>query len=449
MSARPVDVQSMVDLVRAGDIETFIARAHELESADLADVLSLLDEDERLLAVRALPTALSGEALIEMPDEAHAEDTLAALDPEQAAEIVEGLEDDDAADILGELEPEDAERILSVVEDRAHVDRLLRYDEETAGGLMTTHLVAVLATDTANAALEAIRRQAEEVEDFYQVFVTDTEGRLVGLLPLRSLVVSPPTRIVAEIMDSAEITVAPEDDQEDVARVMSKYNLASVPVIDGAGRLLGRVTFDDVIDVVEAETTEDILQFGGTSADERLAAGWREAVRSRLPWLMINLVTAFAAASVILAHQEKIAQLTILAVVMPIIAGMGGNASTQALAVTVRRLALGLTPESQFTRIIGKETLVGLTNGLVNGAVAGTLAALVSVAMHQNPMLGLVVFLAMTGNLLVAGFAGAFIPIVLERRGIDPAVASSIFVTTFTDICGFYLILSLAGALLL
>ncbi len=439
------ELDRMVALVRSGDVAALIARAPELEAADLADVLAQLNDEERIAVVRALPPELSGQALIEMPYEAHAEETLAALAPSQAAEIVDELDDDDAADLLGELRPEEAERILMEVEDRADVDALLRYDEETAGGIMTTHMVTVLATETAADALDSIRRQAEEVEDFYRVYVVDSERHLRGVLPLRDLVVSQPSRLVAEFMQDADIMVPPGMDQEEVARLMSRYNLASVPVVDPAGRLIGRVTFDDVIDVVEAETTEDILKFGGTSADEGLAAGWRDAVRSRLPWLFINLATAFLAASVVFTHQELIRELTTLAVIMPVIAGMGGNTGTQALAVTVRRLALGLIPRGKFLGVIGKELLVGLTNGLV----CGTIAAIVALLFGQGVMLGLVVFLAMTGNLVVAGFAGAFIPIVLERRGVDPAVASSIFVTTFTDVCGFFLLLWLAGNLLL
>jgi magnesium transporter len=226
---------------------------------------------------------------------------------------------------------------------------------------------------------------------------------------------------------------------------MARYNLPSVAVVDEKRRLLGRITFDDVIDVVEAETTEDLLKFGGVSPDEELAAGWRTSVRSRLPWLSLNLMTAFLAGGVVYSFQHTIQRTLALAVWMPIIAGMGGNAGTQALAVTVRRLALGLIPVNVFTRVVGKEILVGVTNGLVIGLAVGTVAAL----MGEGPRLGVVVFLAMVGNLVVAGFAGAFIPLVLERMGIDPAVASSIFVTTFTDVCGFLLLLGLAGLILL
>jgi magnesium transporter len=438
-------VERMVELARNGEMAAFVRRAHDFEPADLADVLSSLDEHQRLAVVQALPPELSSQALAEMPEEAHAGDTLAALNPEQAAEIVEELEDDDAADILGELEPEEQERILSEVEDRTEVDRLLRYGEETAGGLMTLHTVTVRDRATVAEALEEIRRQAEEVEDLYQVFVVDAENRLVGILPFKDLVISRPERKVHDFMADADISVPPDLDQEEVARLMARYNLPSVPVVDETGRLLGHVTFDDVDDVVEAETTEDLLKFGGVSADEELAAGWKEAVRSRLPWLYLNLLTAFLAGGVVYVFQGTVQRTVALAVWMPIIAGMGGNAGTQALAVTVRRLALGMIPRDRFGRVVGKEVLVGVTNGLANGIVVGLVAGLLG----EGFRLGLVVFLAMTGNLLVAGFAGAFIPVLLERYNVDPAVASSIFVTTFTDVCGFLLLLGLAGYLLL
>jgi magnesium transporter len=438
-------VERMVDLAQTGEIAAFVRRAREFEPADLADVLAALDERDRLTVVQALPPDLSGQALVEMSEPSLAEDTLTALAPERAAEIVEELEDDDAADILGDLPLADQERILFTLEHRADVKRLLRYDQKSAGGRMTTHMVTVRDTATVGEALEEIRRQAETVTDFYQVFVLDRDGRLVGVLPVKDLVVSRRERRVREVMAAAEATVRPEAHQEEVARLLARYNLPSLAVVDDRGHLLGRVTFDDVIDVVEDESTEDLLRFGGVSAGEALAAGWREAVRSRLPWLYLNLLTAFLAGAVVYLFQGTVQRTVALAVWMPIIAGMGGNAGTQALAVTVRRLALGLIPTHLFVRVVGKEVLVGVVNGLAIGAVVW----MVAILMGEQGRLGLVVFLAMAGNLLVAGFAGGFIPVVLERYRIDPAIASSIFVTTFTDVCGFLLLLGLAGWLLL
>ena len=440
-------VTELVSLIRDGQLALFAVRAAGLEPADLADVLAALDDDERVTAVRALPAEISSQALIEMPDEEHAGDTLAALDPQQAADIVEELADDDAADILGALEPAEQERILSSVEDvgRAEVEKLLVYDDESAGGLMTTRVVSVPDTSTVSEALEEIRRQTEEVEDFYEVFVVNASHRLVGVLPFRALAVNLPGRPVREVMEAHRATVGPEEDQEEVARVLARYNLPSVPVVDTDGRLLGCITFDDVSDVVEAENTEDILRFGGVSAGEELIGDWKAAVRSRLPWLIVNLATAFVAGAVVLSRQDVIAKVVLLAAYMPIVAGMGGNAGTQALAVTVRGLAVGVIPRDKAFGVVAKEMSAGMVNGLVNGVIV----ALVALALGHGAKLGMVVFLAMSVNLLVAGFAGAFIPILLERVGIDPAIASSIFVTTFTDVCGFSLLLGLAAAFLI
>jgi len=341
MSRPARSVADMLKLLRTGQLDEFLARAADFEPADLADVLAQLDDEQRLEVVKRLPAEVSAAALVEMPGEAHAEDTLAELDPTQAAEIVDELEDDDAADILQTLERETQERILAQVEDRADVDRLLSYDEETAGGRMTAQVVTAQAGDTLGSALESIRRQAGEQEDFSQIFVIDDAAKLLGTLSLKALVVNPPDRAVREVMEPADLTVPPEMDQEQVARLMSRYNVPSIAVVDQSGKLLGRVTFDDVIDVVEAETTEDMLRFGGVSADEDLAAPWNTAIQTRLPWLFVNLLTAFLAASVVVLFQDTLARTLALTAWMPIIAGMGGNAGTQALAVTVRRLALG------------------------------------------------------------------------------------------------------------
>lgn len=440
-------VPEMVRLLREGNLDGFVARAHDLEPADLAEVIAELEEDERVVAVKALPPELSGEALVEMPESEHAEDTLAALHPEEAAEIVDQLEDDDAADLLGELDPAEQEAILAEVEDPGELASLLTYDPETAGGLMTTAVMAVQDSDTAGQAIEAIRRQAEDVEDFYQVFVVDPERRLVGVLPLKSLVISAPGRPVREFMEDADIAVTPDVDQEEVARLMARYNLPSVPVVDVARKLLGRVTFDDVTDVVEAENTEDLLQFGGVSADEELDASWRPSVRSRLPWLLVNLVTAFVAKTVIDSQQDVISSFPLIAAWLGVVAGMGGNAGTQALAVTVRRLALNLISPGDAMRIIGKELTVGLVNGLACGLVVAAVGW--TSQGHIGAMIGVAVGLAMIGNLIVASIAGATIPLVLHRFKVDPAIASSIFVTTFTDVFGFGLVLLFSRWLLL
>ncbi len=447
MSRQETIVRSMLDLIKRGNLRAFLALAEKAEPADLGDVLSSLDEADRLSVVKTLPRRLSGAALVEMPDEAQVEETLESLaadSPEAVGEIVEELPDDEAADLVRGFDPEDQARILAGVEDREGIEDLLRYDPETAGGLMTGQVVTVLATSTTGEAIESLRRQAEEIEDFSQVYVVDENDHLLGVLPIKRLVTSRADRAVREVMEDTEIRVTPELDQEEVARMMSRYNVPAVPVVDGGGRLLGQVTFDDVIDVVEAEQTEDLLRFGGTSAEEELAAPWTEAVRRRLPWLLVNLATASVTGAVVYHFQDELVKVITLTIWMPIIAGMGGNGGTQALAVTVRRVALGQIPQGRAASVIGKEVLAGLTNGMVVGLVASAVALLLG----HGTQLGLVVFLALTGNLFVAGFAGAMIPLALSRMDIDPAVASSIFVTTFTDVCGFLLLFGLTGWIL-
>jgi magnesium transporter len=310
---------------------------------------------------------------------------------------------------------------------------------------MTTAVVTVTTWVTLAGALDSVRQQSEEVEDFFQVYCLDRDGRLAGVLTFQRLVLSRPDAAVADVMEPPVVVATPDQDQEEVARLMARYNVAAVPVVDHVGRLLGQITFDDVIDVVEAETTEDLLRLSGVSAHEELAAPWHRAVRARLPWLYVNTVTAFLAAAVVYLFQDTIAALVLLTVYMPIVAGQGGNAGTQALAVTVRRIALGLIPPGQGGRVIVKEVLVGAANGLAVGLLVGVVATVV----RGTPMLGLVVALAMWGNLMIAGLVGSTVPLVLHRLGADPAVSSSVFVTPVTDAFGFLLLLGLASAILL
>ncbi|HYT83208.1 MAG TPA: magnesium transporter [Gemmatimonadales bacterium] len=432
-------------LAEQEDLRPFIERVAELHPSDVADVLATLEEPARARALAELPIEMASKALAELEGRGqHAEELLRAVGPGYAAELVEEMPSDDAAALIRELPPEEREAVLAAVEDRAEVEQVLRYPEDSAGGLMSTEVVAVSESASLAEAIAEIRRQCAEDDQLYQVYAVDGGRRLTGVVPTARLIVSAPARRVREVMEPVPAAARPELDQEQVARLMARYNLAALPVVDEGGRLLGRVTFDDVIDVVEAEMTEDLLKFASVSPAEDLAAPWSTAVKRRLPWLGVNLLTAFLAGAVVYLFQGTITRVVTLAVWMPVIAGMGGNAGTQALAVTVRRLALRQLPRSRALEVIGKEILVGTVNGIANGVVVG----LVATAMGEGWRLGLVVLLAMWGNLAVAGFAGALIPIVLERLGIDPAIASSIFVTTFTDVCGFLLLLGLGTWLL-
>ena len=420
----------------------------KLHPSDVADVLESLSDADRLVVLRALPAELASETLAEMEEDEHAADLLAAMTPHRGAKLLSELADDDATDLVADLQPEERARILAEmsVEDAGEIRELLAYPEESAGGIMTAALVSVPETLTAGQAIEEVRRQGREVEDFYTVWVVDGGGRLVGTVPLDDLILAEPEDPVSTLVAPVAAAVSPDEDQEEVGRLMARYNLPTVPVVDPGGRLLGRITFDDVLEVMEAEQTEDILRFGGVPDDESLGASWVAAVRTRLPWLMLNLLTATAAALVVYFYADTIQSAVILAVVMPVIAGMGGNAGSQALAVTVRRLALRDDVGADPRAVVGKEVLVGLVNGAVLGGIVAGASLLVP---GGDPRLGLVVLISMWGTMLMAGFGGAFIPMLLHRLGLDPAVASSVFLHTTTDLLGFVLLLGLATALLM
>lgn len=440
------DPQEQLERVLAQEDEDALREyAESLHPSDVADLLEDLEEAARLRLLTHLSAAVASEALAEMEVVEHPGELLAGLDSERIAELVSELANDDAADIIGELAPEEQARVLASVDDATEIQELLHYPEDTAGGIMTQELVAVSSRLSAEEALEDIRRQAPEVGEFWSIFVVDPDWRLRGVVTLQDLVLSDPSRPILEITEESPAVVPVEMDQEEVGRILSRYNQVSIGVVDPLGRLVGRVTFDDVIDVMEAETTEDILRFASVSEEEEVKGGTRDAVRSRLPWLVVNLFTATLAATVVYLFQGTIERLVVLAVVMPVVAGMGGNAGTQALAVTIRRIAIADESLSERWQVVGKEVVVGLVNGLV----MGLLVAGVGLALGERPVFGLVVMLAMWGNLVVASSMGAFIPIFLESVGVDPAVASSIFVTTLTDLCGFFMLLGLATVMLL
>jgi magnesium transporter len=436
------------ELISQQDREMLRMYLDDQHGSDLADLIEALDPEQRIALVEYLPADLAADALAEMDEVERPGELLVQLEPDRIGEIVEEMADDDAADIIGDLEPEDQARILSSlsIPEATELEMLLGYPEESAGGIMTHDVLAVPSDLTAIEAIQEVRRQAQEEFDFYTIFVIEPDGILRGVVALQDLVISDPDLPILEITEEPMAVVRVDTDQEDVGKVLARYNIPSIGVLDEAGRLVGRVTFDDVIDVIEAESTEDILRFAAVSEEEEVRGSTLDAIRSRLPWLLLNLATASIGASVVWRFQGTIEALVLLAVVMPIVAGLGGNAGTQALAVTIRRIALTDESIGQLWRVVGKEAVVGLLNGLVVGLVA-------AVAGHflfdAGFAFGAVVLFAMWGNMIVASFAGAFFPIALESVGVDPAVASSVFVTALTDLSGFLLLLGLASAILL
>ena len=430
-----------------GDDATLLTLVSEYHASEIAILFESLSQESRERIISILPADTASEIISEMDVEFHPERLLENLHPERRSEILEELDYDDATDIISQFPEEQQHEFLEQLdeEDALNIRSLLKYEEDTAGGLMNTQVIKINQLLTKKDALDEIIRQSEEMEEFYTINVVDDFDVLKGIVSLKDIIKAKNTVIIQELIQPDFVYVKAETDQEEVVRLISQYNLTSIPVVDDQMHLLGRITFDDVIDVMEEENTEDILKISGVSEDEELAGNWKEAVKSRLPWLIINLGTAFLAASVIRHFDDTIVRLGILAGYMTIIAGMGGNAATQALAVTIRRISLNDLTDNQAYRTVLKE----FTVGLINGACTGMIVFLFATFYDLNPMLGLVIFIAMTGNLVIAGIAGSSIPLMLKRVGIDPAVASSIIITTFTDICGFMLLLGLASRLLL
>jgi magnesium transporter len=438
-------LERIASLVEEGDLAAAGGLVTDLHPSDVADVIARLHDDDRVALLSLLSTDVASDTLAEMEHGEHPGDLLAALPPEKGAELLEDLADDDAADLIGELEPPDQQKILDALPGQKADDLLdlLQHHEESAGGLMTTDFVAVRGSMTAAEALDEVRLQGQEVDEFYTVFVVDSVRRLLGTLRLDDLVIADPDSSIGALVAEPVATVTVDEDQEHVGRLIARYNLASIPVVTPEGELLGRITFDDVIDVIEAEQTQDIFRLAGVRDEEAVHQNWVESVRTRLPWLVLNLVTASLAASVILVFEDVIDQIITLAFLAPIIAAMGGSSGTQSLAITIRRLTVEGSGSAR--GFVMKEILIGLVNGGVLGVGIAVLAWIV----EGDTMLGLVVMLAMWGNQIVAGFAGAFVPATLDRMGVDPSVASSVFVHTLTDLCGFFLLLGLASKLLL
>jgi len=419
----------------------------EYHASEIAILFESLTKDDRQRIINLLPVEKASEIISEMHEEAHPEELLLQLHPDKRTEIVEELDYDDATDIISQLDEHEQKEILGDLseDDASSIRNLLSYDEDTAGGLMNTEFIRIQLHLTKKDAIDEIIRQSEEIEEFYTIFVIDEHNVFHGIVSLKDIIKAKGNVQITELVKTDVAWVSPDTDQEEVARLISQYNITSIPVLDNQMRLLGRVTFDDVIDVLEDENTEDILKISGVSEDEELSGNWVEAVKSRLPWLIINLGTAFLASAVVRYFEPTIAKIAVLSAYMTIIAGMGGNAATQALAVTVRRISLYDLTDNQAYRTVLKE----FTVGLINGAATGLIVFVFAIIFDGNPLLGLVIFLAMTGNLLIAGVTGAAIPLVLKRVGIDPAIASSIIITTFTDVFGFMLLLGLASKLLL
>jgi magnesium transporter len=438
MAQRKIDVvlDSVRRLIRLGATANLVNLLQKQHPADLAQVFSELSDKDRATSFALLVERngkLAMEALSELGPETGAA-LLADRSAEDIARLLHELPSDDAAAIVDHLPDDLSASVLELIERRPgdEVGELLEYEEQTAGRIMNPKVFALSEDMTAGEAITTLQG-SRDVEMVFYLYVVDARRHLVGVISLRRLLLVPPSTPLKRIMTTDLISVRTGTDQEEVARQVASYNLLAIPVVDEENKLVGIITVDDVIDVIKDEATEDVYRLAGVTGDDRVFSTARESLRKRVPWLQVNLVTAFVAASVVAVFEGRIKDVPALAVFMPVVAGMGGNAATQTLTVIVRGIALGELTWANSRKALFKEAAVGMGNGLACGAVG----ALVVWAWKGSPWLGAILCAAMIINMFVAAIAGTLIPLALRAMKVDPALASSVFITTLTDVFGF------------
>jgi magnesium transporter len=438
---RPEFIEEITRCIRADEAEFLRKVVAELHEADLGDLIGALEPDDRVSLVELTGTDFDFSALNEVDDTVR-EEILEELEPETVAEGVRELESDDAVELLEGLDEEDQEEILEKLppRERDALERSLEYPEDSAGRRMQTEFITVPRDWTVGQAIDYMRETPDLPERFYEIYAVDGARRWQGAIPLDVLLRSRRPVPLADLIDEDRRRVTVADDLEEVARLFGKYNLVAAPVVDAEDRLVGVITVDDVVDVIEEEADEEIKALGGVTSDEELSDNVWTIAKGRFNWLLVNLATAFLASSVLGLFEGQLEKMVALAVLAPIVASQGGNAATQTMTVAVRALATRELGSSNAVRVVIRETLVGFVNGVAFAVITGVAA----VAWFGIPGLGLVIGLAIICNLVAGAFGGILIPMVLERVRADPAVASGTFVTTVTDVVGFFSFLGIA-----
>jgi magnesium transporter len=438
---RPEFVERVTIAIENGNAAMLRALVGDLHEADMGALLQALDPEHRPRLIELMGPDFDFAALTEV-DYTVREDILDELPTETVAEGVRELDSDDAAELLKYLPEEDQVEILEQIPapEREEIERSLDYPTDSAGSRMQTELIAVAPTWTVGQTIDYMRDTADLPDRFFEIYVVDAAHRFLGAVPLDRLLRAKRPVVISELMEEDRHRVRATDDQEEVARVFERYNLVAVPVVDSQDRLVGVITYDDLVDVISEEAEEDIKALGGVSGEEELSDPVTTIARGRFLWLLANLCTAFASAWVISRFQGSIEKMVALAVLMPIVASMGGNAGTQTMTVAVRALATRQLSTANAGRVIRRELLVGMINGVCFAIILG----IVAIAWFDVRDLGLVIGLAMVCVLTAAAFGGIIIPLILSRLGVDPAVSSGPFVTTITDVVGFLSFLGIA-----
>jgi magnesium transporter len=440
---KPEYVRDVMEAVEAGDSDLARALVDPLHPADLADLFELIDSDDRRALAAAIADMLDGDVLAEMNEHVR-EELVDTLDPRQVADIAGEMETDDAVAMIEDLEEDEQRAVLRELDpdDRAAIEEALAYPEESAGRLMQRDLIAVPEHWTLGQVIDYLRAGDDLITDFWEVFVVDERHHPVGTCLLSWILRTRREVRVVDLMKREQTLIPVDMDQEEVALRFQKYALISAAVVDQSGRLVGMITVDDVVHIIQEEASEDVLLMSGAGDEGDINQPISESYRARVRWLIANLFTALVSATIISQFEGAIERVAILASLMVIVAGVGGNAGTQTLAVTVRALATNQLTQSNTWRAILRELRVAVLNGLTVAAVIGVGVGVV----FGQPGLGAVIAAAMLANIIIAGFAGVFVPLALERAGADPAVASSVFVTMVTDSMGFLVFLGLASA---
>lgn len=438
----PLDLaRAVAEALDAGDEKTARELAQDLHEADLADLLEYLDREERPLLIKALGADFDLEVLTFL-DVALREEIIEALEPLHIASSLSDLDSDDAVDIMEDLDEEQQQRVLAALPraERLVLEESLSFPEDSAGRIMQRELLAVPSNWTVGETIDYMRAAKDLPDDFYDLYIVDPKHQPLGYVPLsRAMRTKRPVKLT-EIMNEDMKTVPTSMDQEEVAYLFRQYGLVSAPVVDPAGRLVGVVTVDDVVHIIDEEAEEDLLKLAGVQETD-LYSAVLDTTKARFTWLLINLFTAVAASVVIAFFEDTLERIVALAVLMPIVASMGGNAGTQTMTVAVRALAARDIDLYNAGRIIRREALVGLLNGVLFALIIGLVAAV----WFESAGLGGVIAVAMVVNMMAAALAGILIPLILDRFGADPAIASGTFVTTVTDVVGFFAFLGLAA----
>ena len=438
------DKNQILEFILESPFETILEQIDEIHPVDFLEALGEFDDDP-LIILEKLPDEYVA-LLLDYAEDDEKFNLLSLFSKNRQAQIISEMSSDELVDLLGTLDEDEQNEIITNMntEEVEEVKTLLSYDPESAGGIMATEFISIKETDTVNETINYLRTMAPDSETPYYIYVVDDLDVLKGVVPLRQIIVSTPDTLIKDIMIENIISAPVDMDQEEVSHIFEKYGFMAIPVVDHNGEILGIITVDDVMEIMKEEYTEDMFRLAGLDEEEKVAGTVIGAIKSRLPWLLVNLVTATLAAKTVSLFENTIAQIVALATFMPMVAGMGGNAGSQTLTLIMRGIAIGEISYENQADILKKEIAIGIINGLCLGLVVGVLGYF----WVGSLAFGFVIGTAMLLNLIVATISGYLVPVLLKKVGIDPALASAVFVTTVTDVLGFFFFLGLATVML-